>query len=162
MRHTYGSIHVNGTGKVTIGDFCSIAVGVRVCTYGHNVNWVSTFPFSAPEFAQEWDADDITGHPKSWDIDIGNDVWVGQDALIMADIGNGAVIGAGSVVRTPVPPYSVVTGNPGRVTGKRFTDEQISALERIAWWKWDDEKIREYVGLLSSPDINEFIREVDK
>jgi serine acetyltransferase len=93
------------------------------------------------------------------DVEIGNDVWIGDTATLLSGvrIGNGAVIGARSVVTKDVPPYAIVVGNPARIARLRFTPEQISALERIAWWNWPLHKIREAAPLLLSPSIEEFI-----
>lgn len=155
-RYTYGDIQFTGKGKISVGSFCSFALYVKAITFGHHTKWVSTYPFGSDEFKEHWNTD-VPGHPKQWDISIGNDVWIGQDAIIMANIGNGAIVGAGSVVRNDVPPYAIVIGNPAVVVKMRFTANQIADLEEIAWWDWPDEKIKAHVHLLCSPDINEFI-----
>ena len=160
MNYTYGNLGYNGLGNIRVGNFCSLSQNVRVVTHGHNTGWVSTYPFGADEFKPYWQTD-TPGHPKQWDITIGHDVWIGQDALIMASIGNGAIIGAGSVVRDEVPPYAIVIGNPAGVVKMRFNANQIAALEQIAWWDWPEDKIKKYIPLLNGGDINEFIREVN-
>ena len=160
MNHTYGELGYNGLGKIRVGNFCSLATNVRVVTHGHNTNWISTYPFCSDMFKEYWQTD-VKGHPKQWDIEIGNDVWIGQDTLIMASIGNGAVIGAGSVIREDIPAYAVAYGNPCEVRWMRFNKEQIKALEEIAWWNWPDEKIKKHIPLLNGGDIDEFIREIN-
>jgi virginiamycin A acetyltransferase len=86
---------------------------------------------------------------------IGNDVWIGYEALIMpgVKIGNGAIVAARAVVAHDVPAYSIVAGNPARVVKKRFADDVIAALEAIAWWDWPIEKITENLRLIVSADI---------
>jgi serine acetyltransferase len=102
------------------------------------------------------------GHPScKGDIIIENDVWIGATATIMSGvkISNGAVIGAGSVVTKDVPPYAIVAGNPAKVVKYRFTEEQIEKLLSIAWWDWEEIKIRDNAMKMWSDDINGFIDE---
>lgn len=90
---------------------------------------------------------------------VGNDVWIGEGALVLSGItiGDGVVIGARAVVTKDVPPYTVVAGNPGRIVRKRFTDDQISALLSIQWWNWSKESITKAIPLLSCEDVQKFI-----
>ena len=90
---------------------------------------------------------------------IGNDVWIGQDILIVpgVQIGDGAVIAAGSVVTKNVNDYNIVGGNPARHIRNRFTDEQIRALKEIKWWDWPIDKVKAHYHLLQSSNIDEFI-----
>ena len=76
---------------------------------------------------------------------IGNDVWLGRNVLVTnaANIGNGVIAAAGAVITKDVPDYAVVAGVPARIIKYRYTDEQIEALNKIAWWDWTDEEIRE-------------------
>ena len=145
-----------------IGKYCSIADGVRIFLGGeHRIDWVSTYPFSV--FWQS--ASGFTGHPRvKGDVVIGNDVWIGRDALVLSGvkIGNGAVVGAGSVVTRNVPPYTVVAGNPARAVKERFSSAQCEALERIAWWNWNEEKIQQALPLLLSGNIDQFIAAHDQ
>ena len=102
------------------------------------MDWVSTYPFSALSY---WRAGHITGHPKTQgDVIIGNDVWIGMDAIILSGvrIGDGAVVAARTVVNRDVSNYSVVAGNPAREIRRRFDDKSIDALCQIAWWKLAD------------------------
>lgn len=124
----------------------------------HDAKNVSTFPFEM--FCEDW-KDHLPEEPNDTkgDILIGSDVWIGDNVSILYDstIGDGSIIGAYSVVRGYIPPYSVVIGNPARAVTKRFSDEQITHLLLIQWWNWSDEKIKENIGLLMSHDIRTFI-----
>jgi len=161
-RHSYSLPRVVGyahdTGRLSIGSFCSIAPDATFMLGGnHRPDWVSTFPFrirlGLPDAAA-----DGAGASKG-DIVVGHDVWIGRGALILsgASIGNGAVIGAHAVVAGEVRPYAVVVGNPGIQIRRRFRDDQIAALEEIAWWNWPLDTIVENVALLASPSIDDFI-----
>lgn len=159
-RGTYGEPTVLQWGEPAtfeVGSFCSIAGGVTILLGGnHRVDWITTYPFSVLRKS----AMRFTGHPSTkGDVTIGNDVWIGEYSTILSGVtvGNGAVIGACSVVTKPVPPYAIVVGNPARVVRKRFTDEQISHLERIAWWDWSEEKLDKAMPLLLSNDIDGLI-----
>lgn len=141
--------------NVTIGKYCSIAQGVIVDGgFNHNMNFVSTFPFNSIQGCEH-----LTGHPVcKGDIVIGNDVWIGEDAIIMSGvtIGDGAVIAARSIVTKDVEPYSMVAGSSAKFKKYRFTKEQIGALLEIKWWDWPHEKIVENAPLLMG-DIETFI-----
>jgi acetyltransferase-like isoleucine patch superfamily enzyme len=161
-RHSYGSPLIatfpGDTGRVRIGSFTSIALDVILMDGGnHRLDWVTTFPLRARLGLPGAYAD---GHPTSkGDIEIGNDVWIGMAACVMSGvkIGNGAVVAGHSVVAKDVRAYAVVAGNPAREIRRRFSDEQIDALERIAWWDWPDEKIADCVEALSSENVDGFI-----
>ncbi|MDO4275805.1 MAG: CatB-related O-acetyltransferase [Eubacteriales bacterium] len=141
--------------KLIIGKFCSIACGARFLfnSANHSMSSLSTYPF--PLFFEEWELDrkDVAA---SWDnkgnIVIGNDVWIGYEAVIMAGvtIGDGAVIGARAVVTKDVPPYTIVGGVPARPIRKRFSDDKISSLLEIKWWDWSKEKIKQNVEAIQS------------
>jgi len=151
--------------KATAGAFCSISNTVTIFLGGnHRSDWVSTFPFTAwpDEFPTSIG---IGGHPATnGDVTIGNDVWIGNNAVIMSGsvIEDGCVIGANCVVAGHIPAYSIVVGNPARVVRKRFTDEQIEALLRIAWWDWELPKIIENVPLLLNTNVDAFIEAHDR
>ena len=143
--------------KLIMGKFCAIARGVQFIMNGsnHNMAGFSTFPFYI--FGNGWE----TAQPQAGDLPykgdtvIGNDVWVGYQALIMpgVKIGNGAIISSRSVVTSDVPAYSIVGGNPARVIRQRFTDETISRLEKLAWWDWPVEKITQNLPAIISADL---------
>lgn len=145
--------------KVRIGAFCNIAQDTEFLLGGeHHVDWITGNPLTSrygvgPPGASE-------GFSKG-DIEVGNDVWIGIKALILSGIkiGNGAVVGAGAVVAKDVRPYAIVVGNPAREIRRRFTDDQIAALESIAWWDWPVDKILKHADLLCSPDADTFIRQ---
>ncbi len=92
-------------------------------------------------------------------IIIGNDVWIGSNVIILSGvhIGDGAVICAGSVVTKDIEPYSIAGGVPAKQIRKRFTDEAVEKLLQIQWWNWEEEEIKKWIPLLSSPDINSFL-----
>ncbi len=125
------------------------------------MDWVTTYPFNVL-----WDAArDIKGHPRSkGDVNIGHDVWIGAEALIMSGvtIETGAVIGARAVVTHNIPAYCIAAGNPARVVKKRFNDTIISRLLDIEWWGWDDARIEKYLYLMLDDDIEKFLETVEK
>ena len=146
---------------MTVGAFCSIAEGVKVFLGGeHRTDWVTTFPFNVL-----WqDASGIPGHPKSkGDVVIGNDVWVGTEALILSGvtIGDGAVVGARAVVAKDVPPYAIAAGNPASVVRKRFDEDTIAALLRIRWWDWEDTRLVKALPFLLSEKVTPFLQAVE-
>lgn len=144
--------------KLGIGKFCSFASGAKIFLGGnHRLDWVTTYPFSVlfDELSH------IEGHPTSkGNINIGNDVWVGEDATIFSgvNIGNGAVIAAKSVVVQDVPAYGIVAGNPARLIKMRFSENIISELEKIGWWNWEIDKIISYGPLLLNNNIDAFVK----
>lgn len=162
-RFSYGrpkiSRFAGDTAKVRIASFVSIAPDVEFIPGGmHRVDWVSTYPF---RYAFEMPGSLMDGHPASrGDIVVGHDVWIATGARILSGvtIGNGAVIGAGAVVSSDVRPYAVVVGNPAREVYRRFSDEDVEALEELAWWDWPTEQIREAVDVLCSEDVRALIR----
>ncbi len=134
----YGS-----SGEVIIGKYCAIATGAKILVSGeHRIDSVSSFYKSG------------TNGP----VRIGNDVWVGINAVILSGvtIGDGAVVGAGAVVASDVPPYAVVYGNPSKVRRFRFSQEQIASLEKIAWWDWPEETVQARTDDLTG-DVERFI-----
>jgi acetyltransferase-like isoleucine patch superfamily enzyme len=148
--------------RVRIGSFVAIADDVVMMIGGeHRVDWISTYPFRVM-FDLPGKYED--GHPRSkGDIVIGNDVWIGRGARILSGVtvGDGAVIGAYSVVTKDVRPYAIVAGNPAGEVRRRFSDEQIEALLRIRWWEWGDAELHAAVSELNSDQIDEFIRRHD-
>ena len=134
--------------KLVIGKFCSIACGAKFLfnSANHTLSSLSTYPF--PIFFDEWGlekSDVAAAWDRKGDIVIGNDVWIGYEAVILAGvtIGDGAVIGARAVVTKDVPPYAIVGGVPARVIRSRFTEETVKALLRLKWWDWPAERIQE-------------------
>ena len=150
-------------GKIYIGKFCSIARDVKIFLGGeHNTNWITTFPI---RIIFNLDGRGKDGHPKTkGEVFIGNDVWIGYSSTILSGvkIGDGAVIGARSLVASDVDPYTIVAGNPSKVIRKRFSDEQIQKLLKIKWWDWDLSKILNNTHLLCQDNINRFINKFYK
>jgi virginiamycin A acetyltransferase len=143
--------------KLIIGKFCSIASGAKFIMNGANHKMESFNTYSFPVFSEEWDSRQIVS--EAWDnkgdIVIGNDVWIGFEALILAGvhIGDGAIIAARSVVNKDVPAFTIVGGTPARVIKKRFDDEVIEILQEIKWWNWDIQKIKENMPALCDGDF---------
>jgi acetyltransferase-like isoleucine patch superfamily enzyme len=146
----------NESTNLTIGKFCSIADGVTVFLGGnHRTDWISTYPFNKIDFFYP-ESLSIIGHPATkGNVIIGNDVWIGTNVIIMSGvtIDNGAVIAAGAVVTKNIGPYEIWGGNPARLLKKRFDDETINELQKIAWWNWDIKEIRENIPHLCNSNI---------
>ena len=143
--------------KLIIGKFCQIAVGVEFVMNGanHQMNAVTTFPFYTLE---GWNMEPPAQAdlPLKGDTVIENDVWIGQNAVILpgVHIGDGAIIGANSVVGSDVDPYTIVAGNPARVLRKRFDDELIDLMLRFKWWDKSIEEINALIPILTSSDLD--------
>lgn len=148
---------VNGD-KLKIGKFCSIACGSKFLftSANHALGSLSTYTF--PIFFDEWDLD-AKNIRSAWDnkgdIVIGNDVWIGYEAVILSGvtIGDGAIIGTHAVVTKDVPPYTIVGGVPAKPIRRRFDDETVEELLRLRWWDWDKEKISRNISAIQSGDI---------
>ncbi len=144
--------------KLKIGKFCSIACGAKFLfnSANHTVKSLTTYPF--PIFFEEWGLDvrDITtAWDNKGDIVIGNDVWIGYEAVIMSGvtIGDGAIIGTRAVVTKDVPPYTIVGGVPAKQIRKRFSEETISELLELKWWDWTFEKISQNIEFIKNGDL---------
>ena len=156
-RGTYGKPKIRRFGAPTtlkVGCFCSISDKVQIFLAGnHRTDWITTYPFSV--FRES--AKHIGGHPASrGDVIIGHDVWIARDAIILSGIriGNGAVIGVSAVVTRDVPAYSIVAGNPAKVVRMRFSENEISILQSIEWWNWDDSKLDLAMPYLLDGDVS--------
>lgn len=146
--------------RLNIGKFCSIACGAKFLfnSANHAMESLSTYPF--PLFFEEWglDRNDVA---DSWDnkgdIIIGNDVWIGYEAVILSGvtIGDGAIIGARAVVTRDVPPYTIVGGVPAKAIKKRFSEDTISSLLSLQWWDWSQEKIAENIAAIKGGRIEQ-------
>ncbi len=149
--------------KLIIGKFCQIAAGVEFVMNdaNHQMNAASTFPFYTLE---GWDMQTPapSDMPYKGDTVIGNDVWIGQNAVILpgVHIGDGAIIGANSVVGDGVAPYTVMIGNPARVLRKRFDDELIALLLRFKWWDKSIEEINGLIPILTCGDLEKVKKEL--
>ncbi len=144
--------------KLLIGKFCSIACGAKFIfnSANHALSSLSTYPF--PIFFEEWGLD-VKDIRKAWDnkgdIIVGNDVWIGYEAVIMAGvtIGDGAVIGTRALVTKDVPPYTIVGGIPAKEIRKRFDEDTISKLLQVKWWDWPVEKIAENIQVIQTGNL---------
>ena len=151
--------------RLIIGRFCQIAAGVEFVMNGanHQLNAVSAFPFYTLD---GWEAEPPAPAdlPFKGDTVIGNDVWIGQNAVILpgVHIGDGAIIGANSVVGSAVEPYTVAAGNPAKAIRKRFDDELIALMLRFKWWDKDISDIQRLIPLLTCGDLNRVKREIKK
>lgn len=145
--------------KLIIGRFCSIATGVKFMlggNQGHNYNWIAAYSLDFLD-------DDFDGyinnppkaHKLKGDTVIGNDVWIGAEALIMpgVKIADGAVIAARAVITKNVGPYEIWGGNPARFIKKRFSDEDIEKILQMKWWNWNLEKIKRNLDYLRSDNV---------
>ena len=156
--------HFDFTGdQLIIGKFCMIASDVKFIMNGanHLSNAISTYPFAV--FGNGWEsAMEGKTYPNKGNIEIGNDVWIGYNATIMAGvkIGDGAIIATNATVVSDVEPYSIVGGNPAKKIKKRFSPEIIERLLKLQWWNWDIEKITKNVQNLTDLDIDKLEKNV--
>jgi acetyltransferase-like isoleucine patch superfamily enzyme len=156
--YTYGTptiLNYDGQSKVTVARYCSFAGNVTfLLGANHKKGIVPNYPLSRVK-------PEATGADTNerGDIIIGNDVWIGYGATLIGPItiGNGAIIGAGAVVNRDVPAYAVSVGVPAQTIRYRFDESQIAALQSIAWWNWDIEKVRNASDSLFSKDVSAFI-----
>lgn len=143
--------------RLVIGRFCSIACGARFLfnSANHAMGSLSTYVF--PIFYEEWDHGMVV--TEAWDnrgdILIGNDVWIGYEAVILSGvtIGDGAIVAARSVVTKDVPPYTIVGGVPAKPIRRRFDQETIDALLELRWWDWPAEKLAGCLRAIQDGDL---------
>ena len=148
--------------KLIIGKFCSIACGTKFlfnCA-NHTLKSLSTYTF--PLFYEEWELEKsniTTAWDNKGDIVIGNDVWIGYEAVIMSGvhIGDGAIIAARAVVTKDVPPYTIVGGTPAKEIRKRFDAEVIQQLLILKWWNWSTDKIRQCLPYIAEGKMDELL-----
>ena len=147
--------------RLVIGKFCSIACGAKFLfnAANHSLRSLSSYPF--PIFFEEWGVEpDPVSIARAWDnhgdILVGNDVWIGFEAVILAgvSIGDGAIIGSRAVVTKDVPPYTIVGGVPAKPIRRRFDNEIISKLLALRWWDWPEEKIRRNLKAIQAGNIS--------
>ena len=147
--------------KLIIGKFCQIATGVEFIMNdaNHQMSAVSTFPFYTLD-GWDMEAPSASDMPFKGNTVIGNDVWIGQNAVILpgVNIGDGAIIGANSVVGSNIAPYTIVAGNPAKVIRKRFDEELIDLMLRFKWWDKSITEINELIPILTCSDL-EKVRE---
>jgi len=148
--------------RLIIGRFCSIACGAKFLftSANHTMKSLSTYPF--PIFFEEWELDkrDVaSAWDNKGDIVVGNDVWIGYEAVILpgVHIGDGAIIGTRAVVTKDVPPYTVVGGIPAKEIKKRFDAGTIEMLLQIEWWNWPVEKIRRFLPQIMNGEADKLL-----
>lgn len=150
-RYTY--IYGTGLAHTKVGSFCSIASGSSIGGGSHPADWVS----SSPVFYNKGNVlrTNFANTPYSEfaQTTIGNDVWIGAKCLIKGGvtIGDGAIIGMGSVVTKDVPPYEIWGGNPAKCIRKRFDEETIAKLMDLQWWDWEETKLQRYGAYFNDP-----------
>jgi len=159
--YTYGNPRLmlwSDKEKINIGKYCSIAENVTIFGGGeHRTDWVTSFPISiAFNLGAAWQ--DGIPATKGQTL-IGNDVWIGYGSTILSGvtIGDGAVVGACSVVTKDIPPYIIAAGNPAKIIRKRFSRRIVKRLLKIKWWDWPPDRIIAAYELMSSPDIDAFM-----
>lgn len=172
--YIHGNRVRNPSGAIThlrIGKFCSIATDLTVIGYDHKMEWISMYPFLDQWHRSFWpgtadipfpDRPEFGGNTNRGDIAIGHDVWIGHDVKLFkgVTIGDGAVIGACSLVTKDVAPYTIVAGVPAKPIRQRFTDAEIQALLRLAWWDWPVARINQYLPYLCSARLAELEAEL--
>jgi virginiamycin A acetyltransferase len=146
--------------KLIIGKFCMIASDVKFLMNGanHLTDSMSSYPFAI--FGNGWEnAMEGKSYPQKGNIHIGNDVWIGYNATIMAgvNIGDGAIIAANSTITRDVEPYTIVGGNPAKKIRKRFSEDVIIKLLALKWWNWNIEKITKNIKNLTENKIEKLI-----
>ena len=147
-----------GVDRLVVGSFCSIGSGaafIMAGNQGHRADWISTFPFYwMPEVEAFAGAEN--GFQPAGETVIGNDVWIGSEAIVMPGvrIGDGAVIGTRALVTRDVEPYAIVGGNPARTIRKRFDDERVRLLLEMKWWDWPDEHLAAAMPILTGGDVD--------
>lgn len=173
-KYSYGPLCRKHELVESIGSFCSFAMGVDA-VLNHEMNCITTHPiiyvgknyaeveFEYSDYKNEpWYFEGVSPHKTTEKVKrskIGNDVWLGRNVIITngADIGNGVIAGAGAIITKDVPDYAVVVGAPARIVRYRYTQEQISALNKVQWWNWSDDEIRERYEDFYLP-VDEFIK----
>ena len=148
---------INGD-RLVIGRFCSIACGAKFMFTSGNHSMQSLANYTFPIFFDEWglDAKDICdAWDNKGDTVIGNDVWIGYEAVIMpgVKIGDGAVISTRAVVTKDVPPYTIVGGVPAKPIRRRFDDATVEKLEALRWWDWDEDRLKRALPAIQAGDI---------
>ena len=146
--------------KLVIGKFCSIACGAKFLFNSANHTMTSLSTYTFPLFYEEWGLEKEKV-AEAWDnkgnIVIGNDVWIGYEAVILSGvtIGDGAVIGSRAVVTRDVPPYTIVGGVPARTIRRRFDEQTIEKLLGLKWWYWPEERIKGRIAAIQSGRIEQ-------
>ncbi|MCD1263423.1 chloramphenicol O-acetyltransferase CatB [Shinella sumterensis] len=151
-----------GADKLIIGSFCSIGSGaafIMAGNQGHRHEWISTFPFFFMSEVAAFEGA-ANGYLPAGDTVIGNDVWIGSEAIIMpgVKVGDGAVIGTRALVTKDVEPYAIVGGNPAKVIRKRFAEREIALLLEMRWWDWPEDRLKDAMPIMTSERIDDLHR----
>lgn len=138
----------SGNQKVSIGSFCSIARNVSMQAFNHNTKKLTTYYIGRNVFGEPLKNETVS----KGDIVIKNDVWIGAHSVILGGvtINNGAIVAANSVVTKDVPPFSIVAGTPAKVISSRFNPKTIAMIEKLEWWNWPMEKIKQHRALFEN------------
>lgn len=149
----YSYIYNSQVINASVGQFCSIAGGCKIGGGAHPTTWVST----SPVFYSDRNVLHTSFYKRNFEefyhTEIGNDVWIGSNCLIKGGvkIGDGAVVGMGSVVTHDIPPYEIWAGNPAKLIRKRFNNATIKNLQDSAWWDWPDKKLKRLGACFDDP-----------
>ena len=159
--HSYGTptvVEAEYGGHLRIGKYCSIGSNVTIVLANHRIDAGTTYPFVALRSLWSGAEASLLDHNKG-DVDIGSDVWIGMNACLLpgTTIGSGCVIGAASVVRGSIPPYSIVIGNPGRVIRTRFDERIVSRFLSVRWWDLHDDVVDHLIPKLLGNDLLAFL-----
>lgn len=143
-----------------IGKYCSISWEVTIGATNHPMNHLSSHAFS---YRKQFKLVDVDKYFPKERVSIGHDVWIGCNVIIMPGIkiGNGAVIGAGTVVTKDVPSYGVVVGNPSKLIDYRFDEETRSRLLQLNWWDWTDEVVKNNIAAFQQPVDDRILRQLE-
>ena len=138
--HTWfaGPVTVDGEGRADFGRWVAIGTGLAIITSDHDVT-ATSLHFGLADLVGLDRPIGTVGH-----VTVGNGSWIGDRVTILCGgaVGDGAIVGAGSIVTKPVPPFSIAVGAPARVVRRRFPDAMVTTLLDLAWWDWDDDRIR--------------------
>ena len=161
-KFSYGYNDIYNSCLKYIGAFTSIGPNIIIVPNDHRMDWVTTSPIASLSDFSFTDKDYMYDYcpSEARKITIGNDVWIGANCIIFegVNIGDGAVIAAGSIIRKDVPPYAVV-GGVDRIIKYRFSDDVIQKLLKIKWWDWEDSKIKENIVLMQ--DVYKFVKKFE-
>lgn len=153
--------------RLVIGKFCSIACGAKFLFNSANHTMASLSTYTFPLFFEEWGLEKEKVS-EAWDnkgdIVIGNDVWIGYEAVILSGvtIGDGGIIGSRAVVTKDVPPYTIVGGVPAKTIRRRFNEETVRKLLKLKWWDWPEESIGKNIAAIQSGRVQQLERMVCK
>ena len=144
--------------KLIIGKFCAIAKGIEFVMNGanHRMSSVTTYPLNLMGGGWEKFTPGIEDLPFKGDTVVGNDVWIGYEAVILAGVtvGDGAIIGTRAVVTKDVPPYTIVGGVPAKPIRLRFSQDKIDRLLALKWWDWPSKKISDGIPFIQAGDLD--------